>query len=134
MSRRPAALLDANLLIALVIAEHEHHEAATAWLADRDGFVLCPVVEGALVRFLVRTGESHETAAALLSALRLAPGHRFASDDLSYGEVDLASVRGHRQVTDTYLAALAVHHGLVLATLDSALAERLPTACELVGR
>ena len=51
-------LLDANALIALTIAEHEHHERASDWLATVEAFAVSPVVEGALVRFLVRIGEA----------------------------------------------------------------------------
>ncbi len=51
-------LLDADVLIALTVAEHEHHARTSAWAAGIDRFALCPVVEGALVRFLVRIGES----------------------------------------------------------------------------
>ena len=50
-------LLDANVLIALTVAEHEHHERASTWAATVNRFAVCPIVEGALVRFLVRTGE-----------------------------------------------------------------------------
>ena len=57
-------LLDANVLIALTVAEHEHHERGRR-LGSRDHrFALCPVVEGALVRFLVRIGESARGRAA----------------------------------------------------------------------
>ncbi|HEY5858440.1 MAG TPA: PIN domain-containing protein [Aldersonia sp.] len=55
-------LLDANVLIALTVAEHEHHERASAWAATISRFAVCPIVEGALVRFLVRTGEGIGTA------------------------------------------------------------------------
>jgi predicted nucleic acid-binding protein len=62
-------LLDANTLIALVISDHEHHDRAARWAAGVEEIALCPIVEGALVRFLVRVGESHTTAIATLSAL-----------------------------------------------------------------
>lgn len=51
-------LLDANVLIALTVQEHEHHARASTWAATVDRFAICPIVEGALVRFLVRLGES----------------------------------------------------------------------------
>lgn len=125
-------LLDANVLIALTIAEHEHHALASEWLATVDRFALCPIVEGALVRFLVRMGESAQTAAAVLAAVRRSDRSSFWPDTLSYAEVDLTGVRGHRQVTDTYLAALARHHQSQLATLDRALAARFPDVCLLI--
>lgn len=125
-------LLDANVLIALAVSEHEHHERATTWLESVDSFALCPVVEGALVRFVLRLGESASTAAALLEGFHQHPGSEFWSDDLSYVDADLKGVRGHRQVTDAYLAALAsAHHGR-LATFDQALADLRPSDVFLV--
>lgn len=48
-------LLDANVLIALVVAEHVHHDAAADWLMASDtGFATCPMTQGSLVRFLAR--------------------------------------------------------------------------------
>jgi hypothetical protein len=126
-------LLDANVLIALVVAEHEHHDAASDWLAGVDEFAVCPIVEGALVRFLTRLGEAPATATAVLAGVRAHPGCRFWPDDLSYRDVDLAGIRGHRQVTDTYLAALARARDGRLATLDRALAGRYPDLAVLLA-
>jgi len=126
-------LLDANVLIAVAIAEHEHHARATTWLASVEAFALCPVVEGALVRFVVRLGESAATAAALLRGFHEHPKGQFWPDDLSYADVDLSAVRGHRQVTDAYLASLAARHGAVLATFDHALSELRPSDVHLIS-
>ncbi len=63
-------LLDANALIALTLADHEHHLRVTQWAADVDRIAVCPIVEGALVRFLIRLGQSQATAKDLLAALR----------------------------------------------------------------
>lgn len=115
-------LLDANVLIALTIVEHEHHDRARDWLAGVERFTVCPIVEGALVRFLLRMGESSSTSAAVLAGIRAHQRCEFWTDDLSFQEVDLTGLRGHRQVTDAYLAALAGHHGGMLATFDAALA------------
>lgn len=51
-------LLDANVLIAIAIRDHAFHDAAHRWLSTVDHIALCPVVEGALVRFLLREGET----------------------------------------------------------------------------
>lgn len=125
-------LLDANVLIALCVRDHEHHDRATAWLTAAGRFAVCPVVEGALARFLIRVGETTDTAAAVLAGVRAADRCEFWSDSISYTAVDLSSVRGHRQVTDSYLAALAVERGGRLATFDRALADRHPDACTLI--
>lgn len=126
-------LLDANVLIALTVVEHEHHERASTWAAGVDRFAVCPVVEGALVRFLVRLGESVRAATAVLRAIRTRPGCEFWPDSLSYLDVRLDHVRGHRQVTDTYLAGLAACRAEArLATLDDGLAQELPDHTFLV--
>jgi toxin-antitoxin system PIN domain toxin len=114
-------LLDANVLIALSVLEHEHHDRASDWLANVPAFALCPVVEGALVRFALRMSESTATSAALLDRVRAHPRCRFWPDDISYRDLDMADLQGHRQVTDAYLADLAAAHGGRLATFDQAL-------------
>ena len=127
-----ACLLDTDVLIALVVAEHEHHDRAAAWMSGVQHVALCPVTEGALLRFLVRTGESMPTATAVLTAVRAHPRCVFWADSISYLELDGSTITGHRQLTDTYLAGLARSHGEQLATLDEALAQRHPESCLLV--
>jgi toxin-antitoxin system PIN domain toxin len=127
------SLLDANVLIALVVADHVHHDAAEAWfLAGRGPFATCPITEGSLVRLLLRDGESVRTASAILTGLAAHERHRFWTDDLPYTDVDLAAVVGHRQVTDAYLAQLARAQGGRLATFDRGLAKAHPDVSELV--
>ena len=121
-----AYLLDANVLIALTVVEHEHHDRTTRWAAQVDRVALCPVIEGALVRFLVRIGESAGAATALLHEIKSNPRCDFWPDSLSYADADLAHVHGHKQETDAYLASLAGANGGLLATFDAALARALP--------
>ena len=117
------ALLDANVLIALVVAEHVHHDAAAEWLTASDaGFATCPITQGSLVRFLLRTGQSAAAAREVVSAIEGASGHEFWPDSVSFAVVELGGVVGHRQVTDAYLAQLARSRNGQLATLDSGLA------------
>ncbi|HEX3794839.1 MAG TPA: TA system VapC family ribonuclease toxin [Acidimicrobiales bacterium] len=125
-------LLDANALIALVVSDHVHHDTVASWAASVDGVALCPIVEGAFVRFLVRSGESSATAMGILSGLYDSPRCAFWSDEISYTTVGLGHITGHRQVTDAYLAALAASQGCRLATLDGALARALPGEAELI--
>jgi toxin-antitoxin system PIN domain toxin len=125
-------LLDGNALIAATVAEHEHHDRVATWLAGVESFAVCPVVEGALVRFLLRLGESSATARAVLEAVRGHPRTRFWADTVSYADVDMADVTGHRQVADAYLAALAAARGGRLATLDTALVGLRPTQTYLI--
>ena len=117
------ALFDANALIALVVSDHVHHAAAAEWLsASETDFATCPITEGALVRFLLRAGQSAATAQEVLGAVIGAERHEFWPDSISFTDGALTGVIGHRQVTDAYLTQLARQHSGELATLDSGLA------------
>jgi uncharacterized protein len=117
------ALLDANVLIALVVAEHVHHDAAAEWLSESGTvFATCPITQGSLVRFLVRTGHSAAAARDVVGAVASANRHEFWPDTVSFADIEVDGVVGHRQVTDAYLAQLARIHKGQLVTLDSGLA------------
>lgn len=126
-------LLDANVLIALTVADHEHHSRASAWASGITRFAVCPVVEGALVRFLVRIGEGAAVAQQVLRAVHALPACEFWPDSVSYATSDLGRVRGHRQVTDAYLVSLAAARpDAMLATLDDGLVQSQPERTLLV--
>jgi uncharacterized protein len=117
------ALLDANVLIALVVTEHVHHDAAAKWLlASGTEFATCPITQGSLVRFLVRMGQSAAAARDVVSDVEVADRHEFWPDSISFADVEINGVVGHRQITDAYLAQLARSRKGQLATLDSGLA------------
>lgn len=116
-------LLDSNVLIALVVVEHVHHDTAVEWLSSFDtGFATCPITQGSLLRFLLRAGSSSSVAREVVSAVQTVPRHEFWPDSVPFVDVRLDGVIGHRQVTDAYLAQLARHHDGRLATLDIGLA------------
>jgi uncharacterized protein len=118
------ALLDANILIALVVTEHVHHDAAAEWLSGFDTeFATCPITQGSLVRFLVRAGQSAAAARDVVGAIEKSNRHEFWPDSVSFTDVEVGGVVGHRQVTDAYLAQLARSRKGQLATLDSGLAQ-----------
>ena len=126
-------LLDANVLIALIVDDHVHHDAAERWLAGHgDRIATCPITEGSLVRLLVREGQSAGMAQAVVSAVASDPRHEFWPDRISYSDVSLTGVIGHRQVTDAYLAQLARAHDGRLATFDQGLAKLHDDVAELV--
>ena len=126
-------LLDANVLIALSVEEHEHHLPVAAWIRGVDRVALCPIVEGSLVRFLVRIGESARVAAEVLRLLHANRICEFWPDSVTYVQADLSGVQGHRQVTDAYLVALVASHPEArLATLDRALAQLRPSLTALI--
>ncbi|HET9875542.1 MAG TPA: TA system VapC family ribonuclease toxin [Mycobacterium sp.] len=117
-------LADANVLIALVVRDHVHHGAAMRWFRrEKPTLYLCPFVEGALLRMLIQQGHRGTDGAALLARLYRDGRHSFVADSMSYSETNLSSIVGHRQVTDTYLAALARSLGIQLATFDAGLRE-----------
>jgi uncharacterized protein len=126
-------LLDANVLIALVMADHVHHDPAEKWLAAQEhAFATCPMTEGSLARMLIRHGRSADSAQAVLGALAESSRHEFWPDSDSYRQVPMKGVIGHRQVTDAYLAHLARNHGGRLATFDQGLAQLHSDVTELV--
>lgn len=116
-------LLDANVLIAVVVTDHVHHDQAESWFAELGGpFATCPITQGALVRLLVRHGATAAHSLEVLAGVVARGEHRFWADDLGFDAISLTGVVGHRQVTDAYLAGLARHHGGRLATFDRGLA------------
>lgn len=115
-------LADGNLLIALTVVDHIHHDVAIEWFeADEPDLATCPITEGTLLRFLLREGQSAVDAMQILDALRSQSWHTFWPDSIRYESAHLSGVIGHRQVTDAYLVALARHHGGHVATLDRGL-------------
>lgn len=126
-------LLDANVLISLMLVRHVHHGRVRAWMRGIDRFAICPIVEGALVRSLVRLGEHPQTAKEMLSTVRSIPRCEFWADSISYVEISVDHIQGHGQVTDAYLAALAASRGALLATLDQGLAATLPERVHLIA-
>jgi hypothetical protein len=127
-------LLDANVLVALLVDDHVHHQAAENWFVDMTGsFATCPITQGSLTRLLIRQGQSATTAHAILNDTAASPRHEFWADDIPYTDVPTQGIVGHRQVTDAYLAQLARAHGSRLATFDQALAKLHHDVAELVS-
>jgi uncharacterized protein len=127
-------LLDANVLIALLVDDHVHHDAAEDWFALLEGkFATCPSTQGSLMRLLIREGRPAATAREVLNGTLADPRHEFWADDVSYAEVPTAGITGHRQVTDSYLAQLARRHNSRVATFDQGLAKLQADVAELVA-
>jgi len=130
------ALLDVNLLIALVWPTHEHHDAAHVWFRSRGRarWATCPLTELAFVRIVSNPAFSRDApdpagALTLLLANLDAPGHEFWPADLSGGQaLGEARIRleGASQVTDAYLLALARARRGVLASFDEGIRRWAP--------
>ncbi|HWG12753.1 MAG TPA: TA system VapC family ribonuclease toxin [Streptosporangiaceae bacterium] len=126
-------LLDANVLIALLVDDHVHHAAAENWFAGLKGsFATCPITQGSLMRLLIREGQPAASARVILAGTAAHPRHEFWPDDVSYADVPVKGIIGHRQVTHAYLAQLARARGARIATFDRALAALHTDVAELV--
>jgi uncharacterized protein len=125
------ALLDVNVLIALLDQAHPHHDAALAWLKAniRHGWASCPITQNGCVRIMSQPAyPGARPVTQIMERLREAIGHtahEFWTDGASIVDprlVDGTKVHSARQVTDTYLLALAVKHAGRLVTFDSGIA------------
>ena len=126
-------LADANVLIALTVVDHEHHQSALDWFDSLDEpLATCPITQGSLVRFLIREGVACATAAEVIEQLTSQSWHHFVPDDIPYRSTLLSMVVGHRQVTDAYLASLAQRHEATVATFDKGMASIYPNNVTLV--
>ena len=131
---RRTALLDVNVLIALVDRRHVHHELCHHWFADQDErpWATCAITQNAVLRILghpryPNSPGSPAVVSAVLRQLVAHPLHRFwaeAPSLLDHLAADTAQLLDPGQITDAYLLALAVHHRGVLATLDTRLNPR----------
>ena len=127
-------LLDANVLIALLIADHVHHGAAESWFVDLDGnFATCPITQGSLLRMLIREGYPAADARTLLTEATADARHEFWADDVSYATVPVQGIIGHGQVTDAYLANLARVRRARIATFDMGLAKLHADVADLIA-
>jgi uncharacterized protein len=125
-------LLDANVLIALSFADHEHHGRVVAWFGTSRPFATTPSIQGSLVRFAVRIATITH-ANDLLDQLEANALHSMWPDDHAYSSHLLRGVVGHRQVTDAYLAETAAAHQTMLATMDAGLKTLRPENVELIS-
>lgn len=124
------ALLDVNILIALLDAAHVHHRIAQDWLHDHinEGWASCPLTQNGCVRIMAQAGYPGAQAPALIAA-RLTEAcqtqwHKFWPDNISLlesGLLDWGKILSSRQLTDAYLLALAVQHGGRLVTLGKSI-------------
>ena len=125
------ALLDVNVLIALLDAEHLHHEAARRWLRNniQHGWATCPITQNGCLRIMAQTGYSNTLPASLVAErLREATAtdhHRFWPDEVTLLDTDVVDwgrMIGAKQITDIYLLALAVRRGGRFVTFDARVA------------
>jgi toxin-antitoxin system PIN domain toxin len=123
-------LLDINLLLALTDPMHVHHEAAHRWFVEkgRTSWATCPLTQNGFIRIASHPNYPNRpgdvpAVTAILRQLCATQGHQFWTEDISILEIlEPAAIITHAQITDIYLAGLAVHKNGKLATLD----QRIP--------
>jgi uncharacterized protein len=134
VARPKRALLDVNVLIALLDADHIHHARASAWLGEniRGGWASCAITQNGCVRIMSQPGYPNALPAARVAQrLREATetaAHAFVPGDLSLLDArhfDTDQLLGHRQVTDAYLLGLAAANDLRFTTFDASMPSRV---------
>ena len=124
------ALLDVNVLLALLDSDHIDHVRARDWLDAEigTGWASCPITENGFVRIISHPRYpgpvSPAEAIDLLGQACGSRHHAFWPCDVSVLDaqvVDRSRLHGPRQVTDAYLLALAVAHDGRFITFDRSL-------------
>jgi toxin-antitoxin system PIN domain toxin len=129
-SKPTEALLDVNVLIAAIFADHVAHATARPFVESLEKFATTPTTQGGFLRFATRPWKNaHKEeqpprltmveAMAKLREFTAAEGHVFLPDDVPFTTLGLRSMQGHRQWTDAYLLYCAHHHGFPFASLES---------------
>ena len=131
-----AALLDLNVLTALLWPTHDHHEAAHRWFAGRGAapWATCPLTQLGFIRLVSNPAFSRDSLSPAAAAEWLGenlahPRHQFWPDSVAApSAVKEMTLTGHQQLTDAYLLALAGHRRGVLATFDRGMLSLAGTA------
>lgn len=126
-----AALLDINILTALLWPTHEHHDAAHRWFRGRSGapWATCSLTQLGFVRIVSNPAFSRDAlspreALALLAENLSHPAHEFWTDSVQVPAAVKgmeARLQGYKQLTDAHLLALAHRRSGALATFDRGL-------------
>ncbi len=121
------ALLDTNVLIALLDTSHLHHQRAMQWLHSHihHGWASCPLTQNGCIRIMSQpsypNARSPNDIADRLREATATEHHKFWMDAVSVLDAerfDWQQLLFSRQLTDAYLLALAVRNNGVFVTLD----------------
>ncbi len=127
------ALLDINVLLALLDLDHIQHQQARRWFENeiRHGWASCAITQNGFMRVRSQPGYpgavSPREAARRLADAAETEHHEYWRCELSLLDataVDHARIHGPRQITDVYLLALAVRHGGRFVTFDRTISPR----------
>jgi hypothetical protein len=115
------ALLDVNVLLALLDSDHVDHQRARGWLSVEiaHGWASCAITQNGFARIISQSRYPNPIppvhALDLLSRATRTEHHEFWACTVSILDptaIDRSRVHGAKQITDAYLLALAVaHHG-----------------------
>ena len=143
-------LCDSNVWLALVLSEHQHHRAATGWLAtiDEPGVVcFCRATQQSLLRLLTTTAVMRPYGDPPLTnrqAWRLYE-HLLSDDrivlqadeptrlETRWKSLSASDIASPKTWMDTYLAGFALAGGYTLVTTDAAFTEFAGLDLTLVG-
>ncbi len=123
------ALLDVNVLIALLDSDHVDHARVRSWAEAEivNGWASCAITQNGFVRVISQPRYPSPVAPAqAIDRLARAAAtelheHWPCTISLLDGELfDHSRLHGHRQVTDAYLLGLATAHDGRFVTLDQA--------------
>jgi uncharacterized protein len=121
------ALLDVNVLIALLDSDHVDHRRAVAWFTTEvgSGWASCALTQNGFIRIISQPRYPSpipiERAVDRLAEACADSAHEFWPCSLSLLDrrsVTPSRMHGSAQVTDAYLLALAVEHGGRFVTFD----------------
>lgn len=128
------SLPDVNVLVALFDAAHTQHDDAHNWFGRnrKHGWATCPITINGCIRVLSNPAYPtvKATAADIIGRLQIlcsASDHHFWPDSVSLTDEKLirpSAIRGHGEITDIYLLALAVRNHGKLATFDRGIASK----------
>ncbi|MFD3706345.1 TA system VapC family ribonuclease toxin [Nocardia sp. NPDC058658] len=124
------ALLDVNVLLALLDQDHVDHARAREWLETEidHGWASCAITENGFVRILSQP--KYPNAASVAEAIDLLDNatkteyHEFWPCSISLLDdtvIDRSRLHGHRQLADAYLLALATATDGRFVTFDTAI-------------
>ena len=122
------ALLDINVLIALLDPDHSLHQRARDWFGQNaaSGWASCPLTQNGCMRIMSHPGYPNALPVrSVMERLREATSsayHEFWPDGVSLLDpriTDGSRIHGPRQLTDVYLLALAVSRAGRFVSFDA---------------
>jgi|TARA_B110000240_G_C13476185_1_gene443180 toxin-antitoxin system PIN domain toxin len=122
------ALLDVNVLIALLDQNHISHDVAWQWMEANieSGWATSPITQNGCIRIMSQPAYPNQrTSTEIATRLRQATDHEFHQfwpdgvSILATATINWDLVIGPRQLTDIYLLALAVQNDGKFVTFDT---------------